>query len=228
MKGLMQIFEKTFDDKKITTSERKAVLRILGAKSLTKHKVDLLRSKLFKFALNAVSGTKNAQIITWLEEAVKTINVAVMVKTVRNEVYFSPGTDCLKAILSELGSATRTIDICVFTISDNRIANQIKYCYQKGVKIRILTDNDKTYDTGSDIDELAKNRIPVRIDRTSNHMHHKFAIIDSKSVITGSYNWTRSAERYNHENVLITDEAGVVTKYQKEFNKLWKKMKIHT
>lgn len=76
-------------------------------------------------------------------------------------------------------------------------------------------------DEGSDIQKLSKAGIPIRLDVTPNHMHHKFALFDNATVITGSYNWTRSAERYNHENILVTNSAKVMTAFKKEFNSLW-------
>jgi cardiolipin hydrolase len=46
-------------------------------------------------------------------------------------------------------------------------------------------------------------------------------IRDKKSLLTGSYNWTRSAERFNQENVLLIQDEGVVQPYQNEFTRLW-------
>ncbi|WP_210486065.1 phospholipase D-like domain-containing protein [Rufibacter aurantiacus] len=143
---------------------------------------------------------------------------------VKNAAYFSPGEDCLMAILEFIGAATASLKICVFTISDDRITNAILAAYRKGVDIQLLTDNEKLFDKGSDIRQLAQAGIAVKIDNTPNHMHHKFAIMDHTQVLTGSYNWTRSAALYNHENVLVTSDAHVVAGYSGEFNQLWKEM----
>ncbi len=140
------------------------------------------------------------------------------------EVYFSPGVECLKAILDNLERARKQVDLCIFTISDDRITFKIKKLHEKGLRVRIITDNDKLNDKGSDIEELAKAGIPLRVDRTRAHMHHKFAVIDKKRILTGSYNWTRSAEKYNHENVLLSDQSKAVKAYQTEFDKLWEQM----
>jgi phosphatidylserine/phosphatidylglycerophosphate/cardiolipin synthase-like enzyme len=96
--------------------------------------------------------------------------------------------------------------------------------HKKGLEIRIITDNDKMRDLGSDIDRLAKAGIAVKMDNTSNHMHHKFMVVDDRSLLTGSYNWTRSAARYNHENIVLIHETGVVRSFLKEFERLWKEM----
>ncbi|XP_023227538.1 mitochondrial cardiolipin hydrolase-like isoform X2 [Centruroides sculpturatus] len=67
----------------------------------------------------------------------------------------------------------------------------------------------------------AKRSIPVRELNSPFLMHHKFAIIDEESVITGSLNWTLKALTGNHESVLITNEENVVKAYINEFEKLW-------
>ena len=52
-------------------------------------------------------------------------------------------------------------------------------------------------------------------------MHHKFAVFDRRILLTGSYNWTRSAAGHNEENLLVTDEAKLVGPYLQRFEKLW-------
>ena len=138
-----------------------------------------------------------------------------------NQVYFSPGNDCLDAIIEQLSSARSSIKICVFTVSDDRITRAILNAFRNKISIKIVTDNEKLFDQGSDIRQLAQAGIPIRVDNTPNHMHHKFAIIDNLAVLTGSYNWTRSAALYNHENLLVTSEKNLVTGFCGEFDKLW-------
>jgi competence ComEA-like helix-hairpin-helix protein len=52
-------------------------------------------------------------------------------------------------------------------------------------------------------------------------MHNKFAVIDNKMVITGSYNWTASAGERNNENLLVIDDKNIIKEYQNQFNILW-------
>lgn len=145
-----------------------------------------------------------------------------------NRAYFSPGTDCLDAILESINSAEHSLKICVFTISDDRITEALCRAFAAGIKVRVLTDNEKLFDKGSDIGKIAAAGIPVRVDVTHNHMHHKFAIIDNEAILTGSYNWTRSAASYNHENVLITHDRDTVLAYCQEFDRLWNEMEVYT
>ncbi|CAM3475717.1 phospholipase D-like domain-containing protein [Pontibacter korlensis] len=143
---------------------------------------------------------------------------------ITSHAFFSPGDDCLNAIIECIDDAQESIKICVFTISDNRITEAVIRAYKHGKRIKIITDNDKLYDAGSDIRELAAHGLEVRTDKARSHMHHKFAIFDEARVLTGSYNWTRNAAMHNHENVLVTDNFSIVQDYSQEFDKLWKSM----
>ena len=139
-------------------------------------------------------------------------------------MHFSPGDACLHAIVQQIAAAQTTLDICVFTISDDRIADAIVACHRSRVRVRIVTDNEKVADLGSDIERFAKAGIAVKVDRTEAHMHHKFAVIDGKAVLTGSYNWTRSAALYNEENLLVTADVQAVDAYRRAFETLWARM----
>jgi phosphatidylserine/phosphatidylglycerophosphate/cardiolipin synthase-like enzyme len=120
------------------------------------------------------------------------------------------------------------LQICVFTISDDIITRSLLTAHDKGIRIKIITDNDKSLDVGSDIEQLAKAGISVRMDTSPNHMHHKFMVTDKNALITGSYNWTVSAARYNHENILLTREPGVIKTFSRQFDQLWDVMEPYS
>ncbi|MCP4131357.1 MAG: hypothetical protein GY754_10290, partial [bacterium] len=213
---LIESFEKTFEDRIFSRPEKRALAQILREENPGKRQLDFLRSSIFDIARNNISGYENKAVLEWLETANKLLIEKPQKQNSpigKSRVYFSPGNDCLEAIQDELSKARKEINICVFTISDDRIANRIIECRKKGVHVKLITDDDKRFDTGSDIDRLSDAGIEVRIDRTSHHMHHKFTIIDEKLVITGSYNWTRSAAAYNNENILVTEEKTIATAY---------------
>jgi len=123
-----------------------------------------------------------------------------------------------------LNRANKTLDICVFTITDERLASDLVKCHERGVKIRIVTDDKKIYDRGSAIYNLKNIGIPVKIDHSQYHMHHKFAIIDSRIAFTGSFNWTYTASKHNQENLLVTSNYEILNQYADEFERLWNEM----
>lgn len=137
------------------------------------------------------------------------------------KIAFSPGSDCKKLILDTIREATHKLDVCVFTISDDTISDALKAAFDRGIEVRILTDNLKVSDEGSDIEYLYNSGIDIRIDRSENHMHHKFMVADGLVTITGSYNWTRSAEKYNQENVIWINDEQFSSSFLSEFETLW-------
>jgi phosphatidylserine/phosphatidylglycerophosphate/cardiolipin synthase-like enzyme len=137
------------------------------------------------------------------------------------EACFSPRDDCPGRIIRLFDEAVTHIDVCVFTITDDRISAAILKAHARGVRLRIITDNDKTYDAGSDIRQLDLAGISVRVDRTPFHMHHKFAIFDSRLLVHGSYNWTRGAARDNQESIVVTNETRLIAAFGDEFERLW-------
>ena len=137
--------------------------------------------------------------------------------------YFSPGDDCRKQIIEYLARSGKKVDICVFTITDDRISRAIIDAHRRGVDVRIITDNEKALDRGSDVDRLARGGIPVRVDRTMYHMHHKFALFDGSLLLTGSYNWTRTAAESNEENFIVSSDPRFVVRFSQLFEDLWKR-----
>jgi len=140
-----------------------------------------------------------------------------------SQAYFSPRDHVVHHIVRALDATHDRADLAVFTITDDRISKPILNAHARGVKLRIISDNDKSNDLGSDIERFARAGIAVRIDRTPVHMHHKFAIFDGKLVLTGSYNWTRSANDENAENIVLSDDPDLLRAFADEFERCWGK-----
>lgn len=135
--------------------------------------------------------------------------------------FFFPSESSFSELQRALSSARSTIDVCVFTITDDDIANVLIQAHRRGIKVRVISDNDQAASRGSDIAKLASHGIPVRVDPTPAHMHNKFAVVDGNVLISGSYNWTKGARRDNNENIIITNSGDAVSSFSQEFNKLW-------
>src|SRR5262249_52240936 len=138
------------------------------------------------------------------------------------EVQFSPGDQCCRRIVNLLDGCRRSADLCVFTITDDRIAQSVLAVHRRGARVRVVTDDEKANDEGSDVRRMAAAGIPVRVDDSPFHMHHKFALFDGGTVLTGSYNWTLGAARNNQENLVISNDRRLVNAFTGEFERLWK------
>ena len=91
--------------------------------------------------------------------------------------------------------------------------------------LRIITDNEKAFDAGSDIERIEAAGIAVRVDRTPYHMHHKYALFDGRRLLNGSYNWTRGAANDNEENITVTADPELVATFVRHFEALWERLK---
>ncbi len=219
MDELIEQLRQSIQDEVFSKPERKSVRALVAEKTLDEQQLNFLRSKIYDLANEKIMATNYKFILEWVKNA----NSALVTnQSSFSDAYFSPGEACRNVIISQIKSATSHLQICVFTISDDYITDAIIGSHKRGTQIKIITDNDKSLDEGSDIEQIAKLGITVKMDRTTDHMHHKFMLVDGKSLITGSYNWTRSAAKFNHENILLTREVGVVKSFLKEFDQLWK------
>lgn len=221
MEEIIDQLKLSIEDEIFSRSEKKSIKALIGEKPLDVDQLNFLRSKIYEIANEKASPENFTLILDWIKNA----NSALMTKgTDKSDAFFSPGDACRNVIINQIMYAVSRISICVFTISDDRITNAIIDSHKRGREVRIITDNDKSLDMGSDIAKLHKEGVVIKMDSTPNHMHHKFMVVDDSSLITGSYNWTLSAAKYNHENVLLTTEGGLVKSYLKEFKSLWNKM----
>ncbi|TSK17949.1 Mitochondrial cardiolipin hydrolase [Bagarius yarrelli] len=126
-------------------------------------------------------------------------------------------------LLEHLLSACVSLDICLFSFSNTELSRAVLLLHSRGVRVRVLTDRNYMAITGSQIGILRKAGICVRHELViTMHMHHKFALLDGRKLITGSLNWTLTAIQSNKENVIVTEEPELVRPYEREFNNLWK------
>ncbi len=219
---LDDMLKQTLEDYRLSRGEKRALTEVLGDAVSDPRRLGVVRSRVFDIARQATADPQSAGVIDWLEDVVKLLQPQTNDQQRTCEAYFSPGEQCVRKITNLIGCADETIDICVFTITDNRIADAILEAHNDGREVRIVTDNDKANDAGSDIYDLGRRGVPVRVDRTDYHMHHKFAIFDNRQVLTGSYNWTRGAANSNQENLVVSEEPVLLRSFQQEFEKLWK------
>lgn len=204
--------------------EEKFELRELGAR-LPPDRVRYLRNRAFDMAreLMLAQPPRTLDSLRWLEQVVKTLDAVAEAPATVSSAFFAPGDACLRKLRELCRSAKRSMDVCVYTISDDRLAEEILACHQRDIAVRVISDNDKRYDDGSDVPRLLESGVPLRLDDSPFHMHHKFALFDGRLLANGSFNWTRSATTSNEENLVVTDDANLVRSFSGHFEALWDK-----
>jgi phosphatidylserine/phosphatidylglycerophosphate/cardiolipin synthase-like enzyme len=141
------------------------------------------------------------------------------------ESYFSPSDGTTSAISSALQTADSKIEFALLTFTRNDLRDDLINRHNAGVNIRGMIEN--VNDTGGEFQTLLNAGINVRDDSAAYLLHHKYAVIDENAVnsdpmvITGSHNWTSSAESNNDENTLIIHDATIANLYAQEFSARW-------
>ncbi len=139
------------------------------------------------------------------------------------KVYFSPNGGCEESVIAEINKARRTIDVAMFSFTSREIAHALVEAKARHVKIRITLNIAEIKDPYSRCKYLVSKGINIKFHMGPGLLHDKFAVIDDMVVMTGSYNWTVTAEKKNFENLLIIKDKEIARKYTKEFKQLMSK-----
>ena len=222
---LRLILEKTIGDDRLSHSEKLVLRDLIWDRTPDETRLAVLRRAAFDLVAERIDDSDQKERLEWLHDLVELLTphreTVAKGRETNPQVLFSPRDACAERICFMIQNCVQKMDLCVFTITDNRLTEAVVKAHQRGLKVRLITDDLKSQDLGSDIEQIAAAGVPVKLDRSPFHMHHKFAIFDAKTVITGSYNWTRNAANENQENVLVTHDERIVQPFAGEFERLW-------
>ena len=144
------------------------------------------------------------------------------------EAIFSPERSIKEILLKEVESTTSTIDLAVREITIPEMVQALLKAKERGVKVRVIADSKQAKMKSSQITTLIHQGIPVKVLRGKDYgvMNHRLAILDSKKVVTGSFDWSEASEKWNYENIVIIRDSEVVASYQREFERLWREKRV--
>ncbi len=141
---------------------------------------------------------------------------AVLAQSVQEkpiEVFFSPRGGCTGAVVREIGKATQSISVQAYSFTSTPIAKAIVLAQRRGVKITVILDKSQRTERYTSATFLQNEGVPVLIDAQHAIAHNKVIIIDGKTLLTGSFNFTKAAEEKNAENLLIIRDPDTVARY---------------
>lgn len=219
LKDIESVLSTSFKDYKLDDTEKQTVIELI--KKCNQEQRSYARNLAFKLAKPTLTTHNDLSLagFKWLERTIKALDQGA--PSTFAKAYFSPGDECRNAINSQCLQAQQSIDACIFTLSDNYIRDALLAAHTRGITVRIITDNDKSQDLGSDIAALAAAGITIRMDNSHHHMHHKYVIFDGHTLMNGSFNWTRSASQWNEENVTLIKDSALTTCFKANFEQLW-------
>ncbi len=134
--------------------------------------------------------------------------------------YFCPEDSCSTKVIQWVKKANKSIDLAIYSFTHDDIGEAIVEAHRMGVKVRVIME-ERNVDKYSEYKRLVEAGIEVRLDENSALMHNKFMVIDDKVVLTGSFNYTNSADKRNDENLVVIISKQIAGEYESEFQEMW-------
>ncbi len=144
---------------------------------------------------------------------------------VKIENYFSPTGGGKQAIQKRLEGAQKSIKVLAFSFTDDDQAKAILDKAKKGVKVQGVFEQRNANGSGAEYPTFKDAGLDVLMDGNCYTMHHKVYIIDDKTVIFGSYNFSSNADKDNDENFLIVDDPNLAKLFNQEFDRVYQQAK---
>lgn len=144
------------------------------------------------------------------------------------ESYFSPSDEPDCHILEAISSANHHIEIALLLLTSGNLIDEIISLHHNDISVRVILEDEESSQYA--VDRLREEGIPLAIHDPSSIFHHKYAIIDEgypnsdPMVVTGSHNWTFSADHINDENTLIVHDQAFANIFRQEFEARWKEL----
>lgn len=128
---------------------------------------------------------------------------------------FTPdGDSCEKLLIETIHATRRSLHVQAYSFTSAPIAQAVKQARDRGVDVQVIVDESQVSEKYTSATYLKNAGVPVVIDTKPAIAHNKVMIFDGRAVFTGSYNFTKSAEKRNTENgLLIRDDAALVKAY---------------
>jgi phosphatidylserine/phosphatidylglycerophosphate/cardiolipin synthase-like enzyme len=158
-----------------------------------------------------------------------TVAVALMPATpagaAQIQACFSPplpgGCDPLVTVVQAIDGARKSVLLQMYALTSREITSALVNAKRRGVGVRAIVDRSQLEEDRSDnygVGRLASGGVPVLVDTVPGLMHNKVMIVDGATVVTGSFNYTWSAEHKNAENLLVIHDLALAAEYTQNWN----------
>jgi cardiolipin hydrolase len=142
-----------------------------------------------------------------------------------DEVMLTRGRSVAEEIGWLIAAAQVSVDAALYRLNNPFLARVLAEAAERGLRLRLVLDRGKYEETTATREILTEAHLAYRLSYgrlgRGSKMHHKFAILDDATVLTGSYNWTIESEKENFDNLVILRDAAQVELYHSEFETLW-------
>lgn len=129
-------------------------------------------------------------------------------------VCFSPGGGCTDLIVGTLSQARDTVRVQAYALTSRSIAQALVDAHRRGVRTEVILDQSQQRGPGVQTALLAQAGVAVRVDAAHAVADDNVMVIDGHTVITGSFEFTDSAEERNAENLVVIRDRALATRYE--------------
>jgi phosphatidylserine/phosphatidylglycerophosphate/cardiolipin synthase-like enzyme len=137
------------------------------------------------------------------------------------EVLFAPEDGVARRVTELIAGARTGLRVLAFSFTSAEIAGAMLERWRSGVSLSGVMEKTQVHsNTGNQYDVLQSAGADVRLDANPRNMHHKVILIDGEILITGSYNFTASAEEKNDEDLLIFRDRSLAEAFEREFRRI--------
>ncbi len=171
----------------------------------------------------------HAFLLTWRNKAIRASELPIsryedsyVLENPRTDpirIYFAPSPNIIPALCSCIDSAVRTVEVCAYDLRSEEVAQALVRARKRGISVRVVTDTDNFKNPA--VSFLLKYGVPVVSDHRPSYMHHKFAVVDSRYVWTGSFNFTPNGSLKNDNNAIWIESPGIAAGYRAKFEEYW-------
>lgn len=127
------------------------------------------------------------------------------------------GGDCAALIAAEIEASSSSLLVQAYNFTETRIVAAILEAHRRGVRVTVLVDKISMHQRGEGVSALRDAGIAVFVDAKPRIAHNKVMIVDDATVLTGSFNFSASAQCCNAENLLIVRSPKLAAAYGANF-----------
>jgi phosphatidylserine/phosphatidylglycerophosphate/cardiolipin synthase-like enzyme len=133
-------------------------------------------------------------------------------------VFFSPKGGCTERVVGEIHKARREILVMAYSFTSKAISEALIAAHKRGVTVEIVLDHSNEKEDHTDLHLILDAGLQPLIDAKHAIAHNKIMILDRRTVLTGSFNFTNQAEHENAENlVVLHHHRELVAAYRENF-----------
>ncbi len=136
-------------------------------------------------------------------------------------IYFTPPVGGASGITKQIDGSKKSIKVMAYGFTSLNLAEALVRAKKRGVDVALIQDEKSSQNNREALQKLLDAGIEVRSDGKHAIQHNKVMVIDQDVVITGSYNFTNSAETRNAENIMIVKSEYAARRYSDNWNNHW-------